>query len=329
MVKVLVNATAAKEGGALTILNRFCTSKKDCTQKAYVIMSPIKPSVMPFNAQWIQKSTNGFYTLYFALILSWFFARAYGCKEIISFSNVNTLLPIVKKTTYFHNLLIIFDRSIKFRVLRFVLSHLFQSSSSFIFQTPYVRDEFVKCFKYSPSCQVLWPGISSVQSHSIDNAVIRNLLSCKGTNLVFPVMDIKHEHKNFKLIVKLSSNILAKHIKFFVPVDELPEGTPKNIISCGKLNHIDFLTLVKLSDGVVVASEYETLCLPIFESLLFNKPAFVLSRDYLVGLKALFGGIPGLYTFTDSKSFYVNIEKAKSVSHDFVREAYTVGNWNF
>ncbi|WP_394392272.1 hypothetical protein [Shewanella woodyi] len=106
MKRVLVNASAAKCGGGVTILNKFTKEKYYDKTTHYVIVSPIKPDRLGSNQTWIKKRTSFISTIMYALFGSWFTCRKYKCSSIISFSNINSLLPI-SKVTYFHNMLIL------------------------------------------------------------------------------------------------------------------------------------------------------------------------------------------------------------------------------
>lgn len=327
MTKVLINATAAKEGGALTIFNQFCAAKEHDENNFYIILSPCKPELGPKHYKWIKKSTNGFITLFFTLFISWFYAKYYRCVKIVSLSNVNTVFPCANKVTYFHNLLIMLGESRKYRILRFIIDFFFQKGAVFIFQTSYVEEEFIKCFKFSPKSKVLWPGID-VNNREPNRNLIK-LIQGRGDKLIVPITNIDYEHKNFNLLIEFAKNLLDKNITFYVTTDALPAGLPKNVRACGILARDDFVSLINISDGVIITSEYETLCLPIFEALQQDKPAFVLKRNYVRGLKMSFGDIDGLFIFTDSSTLYNQIESSKLMNRKFARAKYSLGQWDF
>lgn len=328
MNRILLNASAANEGGALTIINQFVSSKKNDIENFYIIVSPHKPPELPKNHKWIKKSTNGLFTLYFALISSWFFAKYYNCSKIISFSNINTCLPLNSKVTYFHNLLILVSNSLRYKVLRFILTYLNQKKSIYIFQTPYVKSEFEKCFHYQPINKVLWPGIA-IKTDEVELSMsISNLIKPSTFNLIVPITNIEYSHKNFKLINEYAKSPLCKDVKFYVTTDSLPKGTADNITACGVLTRNKFIKLISLSNGVLITSDYETLCLPIFEALLKNKAAFVLNRKYVKGLIDLFGNINGLFLFSNIQELTFQIEKSKLCSTNYQENKYSKGHWN-
>jgi len=327
MTNILINATAAKEGGALTIFNQLCASKVHDENNFYILLSPIKPISPPKNYKWIKKSTNSFSTLFFTLFTSWFYAKFYHCSELVSLSNVNTIFPCKKKVTYFHNLLIILGEGHKFSILRFIIRFIFQKNSIYIFQTSYVKDVFVKTFNFIPQNKVLWPGID-VQSKVLKRefgAIVKE----NGYRLIVPITNTDYHHKNFNLVVEYARKLVDQNVLFYITSDTLPCNLPDNIISCGSLSRDDFIALIGVSDGVIITSEYETLCLPIFEALLQDKPAFVLSRDYVEGLQNTFGNMEGLLVFNDYHSLYNQIKSSKLINKKFSKLEYSQGQWDF
>lgn len=63
-MKVLVNASAAREGGALTILNSYLESKVNDNNE-YIVLSPVRPNTNSKNINWHKACTFGFGTYFF------------------------------------------------------------------------------------------------------------------------------------------------------------------------------------------------------------------------------------------------------------------------
>lgn len=322
--RVLVNASAASEGGALSIFNEFCASKKN-DERFYILISPFKPDVLPNNSKWIKLSTNGISSLFFSLIGSWFYAVFYRCDKLISFSNVNTILPFRERVTYFHNLLIITDRALKFKVLRFAIKYLNQNDVTYIFQTDYVKAVFLKNIISNIKNSVFWPGLSF--GETLVESELKFTFDENEFYLVVPITNINYVHKNFLLVVECAKR--NPSVNFLVTTDKLPKDVPENVIAINSLSKSDFVYAIKLSDGVLITSEYETLCLPIFEALQMNKPAFVLQRDYVDGLISMFGSIEGLLLFTEIDSLNKQIESSKLIDKNFAKAKYSIGQWDF
>lgn len=323
---IFINASAASEGGGLTIFNQFCASKERDDSNFYIVASPYRPIIEPKHFKWIEIKTDGISSLFFALIGAWIYAHIYRCDKIISFSNLNTLLPFKKRVTYFQNLLVMKGVGFKFKVLRFVMRFLNQRKVNYIFQTPYVRNAFFESFKYGSDGKVFWPGLS-VESERTDNKLLLDFEFNSNLNLVVPITNLSYTHKNFDLIIEYALKL--PNVNFLVTSDYLPPELPSNIFLIKSLSKNDFLQLVKLSDGVIITSEYETLCLPIFEALQHNKPAFVLSRDYVEGLYLMFGDIEGVFRFSDVNSLNEQINISKLSVQKFKKAEYSIGQWNF
>ncbi|ABM02632.1 hypothetical protein Ping_0788 [Psychromonas ingrahamii 37] len=324
MNKILVNGTAAREGGALTIINQFSMSKKDDAENFYYILSPLKPDVCPTNYKWIKKETRGLNTLFFSLFFSWFYCVFFRCNKLISFSNVNTIFPVKNKVTYFHNLLIIKGGGVKYFIIKFIITWCNQKEPLYIFQTSYVQEQFKKEFHFEPKNKILWPGV-------LRNIITPRLIKKNNSiyNLVVPITNINHSHRNFKKIIQFAKVLEKYNINFLVTVETLPQGLPANIKATGHLSRGDFLLLIYNNDGILVSSEFETLCLPIFESLQLNRPAFVLEKEYVKGLKSTFGEIEGLFLYEDSDELYNHILSTRNKENIFFRDKYSIGRWEF
>lgn len=327
MNNIFINATAAREGGALTILEMFCKSKKD-SKDFFYIYSPIEPTVMPINSCWVKKETSGIGTLFFSLLFSWFFCLKHECVKLISFSNLNSLLPIANKVTYFHNLLILNSPSIKYKIIRFALRYLNQRDVHYIFQTPYVRDLFSKSLAIDVKSNVCWPGIlNDIKCDLFDGLPIS--FSNYSKRVVVPITNLQDSNKNFDYVLKLA--IINPNVLFVVtaptPVDE--RYFLDNLYYIGYLSRPRFISLLEASDGVLITSKCETVCLPIFEALIVNRPAFVLDSDYIHGLKDMFGHIDGMYSFHESHDFVKVLLKSELTSKCFFNPIYSSGNWDF
>ncbi|RDL44048.1 hypothetical protein DN730_10450 [Marinomonas piezotolerans] len=330
MTRVLVNGTAAKEGGALTILNSYIESKSADSQDFFYIFSPICPDVMPVNSKWIRFRTGGFFTLFFSLFLSGLFAVFLRCDKVVSFSNINTMLTFfyVKRVTYFHNMLILESNSIKYRFLRFCLRFFFQYNSKFIFQSYYVKDKFSTVLGLPRFSSVCWPGIKSYKNVRQDTYEIRG---GDFYSLVLPITDTSNDNKNFDYALQLLS--LDSDSKLRFSVTSSPESGALSSCDClsfvGSVPHDAFLDSLKRYDGVLILSKTESLCLPIFEALNQQVPVFVLEQDYIKGLYQLFGDIKGLYVFSDFRSLIESLEQAALDTDDYYDSRYVTSDWDF
>ncbi|MFM4728060.1 hypothetical protein ACEUDQ_13705 [Aeromonas caviae] len=320
---ILINASSAREGGALSIINSYLESKENDGEN-YILLSPFF-SMDIENVKWVEVSKSGLSALLFSTVFIFYYYLKFRCKKIVSFSNVNCIIPFIEKVTYFHNNLILTENSFKYQLLRFVIGFLNVRDNKFIFQSPVVKNDFIMLFGDDVFCDICWPGVSCETNTEASYSLARNNYNIK--NLVCPIIDISIAHKNFPLVLELAAKNLS--VNFFVP-----SNAPKdivftsNVIFCGALKKNDFLKLVCNSDAVLITSKNETVCLPIFESLFYGRPAFVYNMGYIKGILNWFGEISNLYTFNDGSEFQHVISNVEQVK---VQENLSIfkSNWSF
>ncbi|MBH0015100.1 glycosyltransferase [Pseudoalteromonas sp. NGC95] len=328
MNRVFINATSAKKGGALTILNSYCSAKKNDNDNFYIIFSPLKPNEPPLNCRWIKYETKGFFSLMFNIFLSWFYCQWHRCDKIISFSNVNTIFHVNKKVTYFHNVLILNPKSFKYKVLNFILHYFRNDSELFIFQTPYVKKMFAKTFGNLYSYEICWPGFCPVLPSQFDALKVSRLKLSGNNKVLVPICNIEEKHKNFDLVVSLAS--ANPDIQFNVTCAELVLDIYPNIIFIGELTRHDFIEAIRQSDCVLITSTLETVCLPIFEAIQLNIPALVFKSDYLLGIYEVFGELNGVFQFDSVDNFFDRFVSATKYEFDHKKcKKYLIGNWDF
>ncbi|MDX7872780.1 glycosyltransferase family protein [Aeromonas caviae] len=328
-MNVLVNASAASEGGALTILDAYISSKCNSLDHFYVL-SPKKP-IASSNVTWLKIETHGISTFMFTILFVSYFYIKFGCDKLISFNNLNTCIPFINKVTYFHNLLILSDSGLKYKIIRFSIKYLNQRGSHYIFQTSFVKNNFIDTFRFSPTCNVCWPGVNIKSLQKDDISSLHGVIGFRRgdykLNMVWPASNIKLPHKNFDFLFQLASKLNDVH--FFVPADSDVNYVRKNISFLGPMKQKDFINLLGCSDGVIVTSTLETVCLPIFEAVNLNKPAFVLNQPYLDGIFDAFPKIKGLQVFNtinEAVDIINNIDGNHSFKNDM---DFFFGNWEF
>jgi len=207
--------------------------------------------------------------------------------------------------------------------------YAFQRKVQYIFQTSYVRNEFERTIGYLPNQKTLWPGI---KPQDLDLSIkVGPYRSSSTFNFLVPIMDISHPHKNYQLIERYSAKDSRYSLKYCITasVTETNDVDERKLKFLGELPHTEFLKAINEHDGVLITSETETLCLPIFEALVRNKPVFVLDKGYIRGLEDEFGTINGLYKFNDFESLVTSVEQSLCQSEPYFREEYLKGNWNF
>lgn len=327
--KIFVNASAAKSFGAKTILDKFVAEKGKEKDVIYVIASPVMPNRISDNQIWIEKNTHSFGTILYALLGSWFDSRKNGCQSIISFSNINSVLPVAK-ITYFQNMLILNGNEFKWRVIRWLLG-LNLRSNKIIVQTPYVKEQFHKLFGLKCKVEVCWPGIDDFFLPGLDNRKSPSTIKRSSTyKILVPIPDPALAHKNFSLVLKIAKKCLDYPIQFIVTseMQETYKGVVSNVIYVGKKDQSGYLALLDSVDATLVTSTLETVGLPIFESLSCNKYCFVFKQDYLKGIYDLFGDLEGILKFSDEDEFIQAYLKAQA-PFPKLNSSFKDGNWNF
>lgn len=326
MNKILVHATGAKLGGAVTVINSYCEANAEDLLNYYYIFSPVKPPVMPKNSEWIEYRTDGLSTLFFSLLTSVFYYFYFKCDSIISFSNVNALIDLGRRVTYFHNMLICTSSNFKYKILRFILRYINQGNVEYIFQTEFVADKFCQIIGYVPTYKVCWPGVSTPL-----NIISKESSPCDGSFLLVPITDLSNKHKNFDLVVELASLLLPiSRLKFILTCSNLQDriNLPSNIIFINNVSHTRFLNILSMSEGVIITSTVETVCLPIFEALSLGKKAYVYNAEYLHGLHHFLDGSEHTFIFNEPIEFLNSIHKNTEISFN-KNKSFISGNWEF
>ncbi|MCA4021082.1 glycosyltransferase family protein [Vibrio vulnificus] len=329
-MNVLINASAAREGGARTIVNSYLKSKEN-DGNIYYLVSPVAPEKPMANLIWVKFGTNGVFTTLFSIFGSWFLGVFFRVDEIISFSNVNLMIGKVKLVTYFHNHLIITSRDVRYKLLRFALKWLSRKDALYVFQTPFVKKEFEKKL-FSPKFSlVAWPG---VVTNKINFEYRENPhYSC---SFLIPIMNLYNRNKNIDFLITLLTKYNFEDVKFIVTSDQYEHPINKfpNVELVGKLDKLEFEKEIVVNDGIMVFSEVETVCLPIFEALFYSKPVLLLGTNYFTHIEEMFGEVNGVIKFTTIDEAKKAVEIIKSDSYErgcniINNESIFKGNWSF
>ncbi|EKY4202498.1 hypothetical protein WKW66_12110 [Vibrio alginolyticus] len=326
MERVLVNATAAREGGAKTILDEYA-KHNDCEN--LVVLSPYRPKGR--NLKWVKYETTGIMTIIFSAFFVLYFAKKFNCNKIVSFSNVNTPFFWGDKVTYFHNLLILKSNSIKYCLIRWSIRISRFSQGKFVFQSSDVKEIFESNIFRLKNSAVHWPGISE-DIFEIKPKPEKMAIKFDRKLVLVPIMDLNNKNKNFEFLLSFLSEFKGDDVDFLI-TSEFPADPSfklnERIKFLGKLGRKEYIENLLLSDAVLVLSEHETVGLPIFESIYLNKPAFVLKRDYILSIMSVFKGINGIYLFDDYKGLTSHLDKL--YTYEFERNSNKIfcGDWSF
>ncbi|BCS48550.1 hypothetical protein JUNP479_1230 [Aeromonas jandaei] len=152
---------------------------------------------------------------------------------------------------------------------------------------------------------------------------------------IVPIMNVNDKHKNFDFLLSIVEEVSKRSldITFKVtanyPVNE-GKSFNKHIVFIGELTHKDFIEEISISNGILICSTKETLCLPIFEAICRKKPALVLNAEYMSGLHDRFGKIPGMFLFNDVKEVCDIMVSDSLFSVAYAdSKIYIDGDWEF
>lgn len=328
MNKTLINASAAREGGALAIVEEY-VKHHDNDGVQYILLSPIKPKQLPSNFLWKNVETKGVNTILFALFFVVFYVKKFNVIKIISFSNVNLFFTCVEKVTYFHNFLILNNASIRFFLIKICLKVFGKVKQRYIFQTKFVYSEFCKEIFKPALYNIAWPGVKSICYGANKEPVKVN----EKIQVLVPITDLNNKNKNIDLLYSAIDRYGFNEIEFNVtaPHPNNSLGLFPNVKYLGRLNKEQYIEQLFLSDAVLVLSLYETVCLPIFEALSAGKLALAYERDYVNYFFDDFGEIKGLLTFADIDDLKIKLSSLEELKNEYykVNPEILIGNWEF
>jgi len=272
MKKILINASASKIGGAKQIVEKFV---RDYSNKSELIVIGPKNLVLNLpKSQHIIKETSGIGTLFFSLFSIIWYILKLKPTHVFSFTNINVFYPKVNRITYFHQLKILTNNSLRFIIFRAVIRLFLLENHTFYFQTSYVQDLFRSVFGKIDS-KLSWPGVS-----------IPPMFCPKPTSDPFKVL-IPYgfaflPQKNFKCI----ENICWDELTDIGSLNVVSEGSSlhKKINFIGNQSKSGMNNKYQESDILLVTSLEETVCLPIFEFACTGKPVVVLMAPYIKGI---------------------------------------------
>lgn len=330
MNKTLINASAAREGGAQAIVEEY-VRHHDSDGMQYILLSPIKPKQLPSNFIWKNVETEGVSTILFAFFFIFYYVKKFKVNKIISFSNVNLYFGDIDKITYFHNFLILTDSSFKYSLIRKFLSFFGKVDQCYIFQTKLVYYNFCKEI-FTPSFyNIAWPGVRPLDGNvsKFDKAHDRN----GKIQILVPIVDLDNKNKNIALLYCAIEKYGLYNVEF-----NLTAPKPNNL-SCvfpnvnyiGQLSKEDYTEQLLLSNAVLVLSLYETVCLPIFEALSVGRLALVYEREYVKEFFNDFGEIKGLITFSDIEQLKIKLDSLgqECIQSYNINPRILEGNWDF
>ncbi|MFA0237749.1 hypothetical protein [Vibrio sp. 10N.222.55.C7] len=273
---------SAKEGGARTIAESYLKFINLDRDNDYVVYAPKWSESINLNSNVNLKmiSKSGFEAFFFSIFTIGFISYFYKATKIVSFSNINAFFTKAKRITYFHQCKVFNKVELKTLLYRFCIR--FQKNSYFIVQTDLVKKKFVDFFSIKDDrVHTVWPGIDT--SYVKDESVLNEeLIDFKGDNsmAIIPYYDTKAEHKNFKAILDNIDYYYNQGLRVVVTSDKPIDFFSDKIFFIGLLSKDQLFTLYNHCDIMLFPSKVETIGLPIFEFISFNKACYVQKANY-------------------------------------------------
>lgn len=328
-MKILINATAAKELGALTIIESYVRNLDPKLQ--YFLLSPFKPDYLSANTKWIRCETNSIFTSLFSLFFVAYYAATLRVDKIVSFSNLNVAFDYLPSVTYFHQALILSSNKLKFKMLRVAIK-IFNKHSVFIVQTNFMKSEFRRVFGNEYQVHVLWPGLNIPElSQDLDSksqTLVNYYKAFYDYVFIIPVANTYDDNKNLKLFFEYADLLLDKQVLILVPSHiNCFYSNFENLVFIGPKSRCEFLSILKVCDGVLVFSKLESLGLPIFESIYLGRKSIVFAAEYALSLQNEFSNINNLYLFHDGLSLSHALDS--NLKPVINIECISRGSWGF
>ena len=280
MTKVFVNAVSIKSGGGKTILESFVNEIQN-DSNYYIIYSGYKcPSKIPKNVKWVFSPLSGFIACLFNLFLSGFFFYFYRAHYLLSFNNYNCVfIPSSCKVTYFHQIKANDQLNFEPKII-FLRLYLYIFDDLYIVQNNYVKNVLITIFDVNfKNIIVIWPGIQKKCS-------INSNYSYSKPFILVVVTDFHSQHKNLSFILEVSKVLLPCDDIVITCEDEYGlSNNYQNILFIGNKNNSDIYSLYKSAVATFMPSKYESLGLPIFESLQCGVPVIAYDAEYIRSLK--------------------------------------------
>lgn len=271
-------------------------------------MAPDAPKSLPGNVRFIQKETSGLGTLLFCCLGVLFYCLKFRATHCLSFNNVNLIIPVCKRITYFHQAKVFTERTLRFRIMAMAIRFL--RGSTIILQSPLIQELFARHFSDNYNLLVKWPGITP---ENAPEEPISFPLQDDKVNVLWPVTDPYVPQKNLDWITEHQQWFIQNNIHLLIPSSskvDLPFVT-----SLGGMPRANLFELYKKVQGVLVVSTEETLCLPIFEAASQGAKVWVLRRPYIEAIQNWREVPPDVHIFDQPKEISLECLKQQSQTH--------------
>ncbi|GAB3234245.1 glycosyltransferase [Psychrobacter pacificensis] len=324
-MRVIVNASGAKHGGARTIVESYCSwIEKNDTEKEYIFIVGFDLITSSKNITVINLRTGGFSSLLFATFGVAAFSVFYQTNIIVSFMNLNTIFPFFNKITYFHQAKFFSERSLKFKIYSTLLR--MQKNSTFVCQNASIKEKLEDFLGCSDRTQVLdlWPGIYR-PSKTIKPSWYDKIVCDSKLIALCPYNDIRMPHKNFQTLFKSYDFLKDNNIQVIVTSKNYDYESNDVFSFVDSCSYSELHFLYEQADIVLFPSLSETVGLPIFEAQYYGVPVIVSDIDYIKVLNEKF---PDLNIIKiKQKDFYFDVSKIEK-NNVSIEDSCFIGEWH-
>jgi len=293
-MNLLINATPAKKGGAKSVVENYLENADFSSYDTVILLAPRAVEFQKKNiSRHVFIETNGFFSWFFSVFCVVWYVILFRADTLISFNNVNLLLPVCKTKTYFHNLHIFNGNNFRFKLFRATIKW-FMRGKVFVFQSNYVKQEFENIFGTEYELYVNWCGCDipeqagKVRHNGFDKFKV-----------IVPIVEVNLDVKNFKFV----GDRISLFIENNIDIISLGPNTAveDNIRYIGSQTKSDLFKLFIECDFMIMPSLYETVGLPIFEFASTGKPVLVLNKPYLQGIAETIGLSTNIIPFEEDE----------------------------
>ena len=299
---IIVNATALKKSGGLTILEQFIEAIPIGSYEYFVFTnSDVNLTFSQTNIRIIPKAINSFMERFFwdtFGVKNWLRKNKIEPNALISLQNTNFRTNrSIPNFVYFHNAIPLSykewnplkktERNLWFykRIYPFFIRLYINKKTEVFVQSNSVRDGFAKCFNFQKDrIHIVLPEIKlKARKKSNYPTLDQNRL-----NLFYPATSfIFKNHLTIIKAISLLDRHLQQNITLHLTCKE--QDLPLNIATSEIQFHINFmdkigfdhvLQMYKDSDALLFPSYIETLGLPLIEAASFGMPVIASDLPY-------------------------------------------------
>lgn len=308
---LIINATASKLGGALTILRDFLAVVRTTDNKSmyYIFTGADLNEFVCDNIRIINIKTHGFGIGGIKRIIWDSFGLFAFCifkkikpDLIISFQNTGVLYPGVKQLIYYHQSIPLFDNKWKFYkkdefalfLYKYIYPHFVRvfknADSEIVVQTESIKKRFLSKFEHSDEkVHVISPDINV---RPISQIALINLDKSRF-HIFYPTNYEKY--KNYEILFEAIAKIKEKHpeisgkLILHITLDKNNRKVTDRVHRLDIMNNVNFLGSIPQEDVfsyyksvnlLVFPSYIETVGIPLVEAASFGLSILAADLDY-------------------------------------------------